>query len=204
MVKILLVRHGAHDLLGRTVAGRMEGVPLNPGGHEQAARLAEQLASLPVQAVYSSPVQRAVETVTPIAERLRLDITFSEALSELDFGEWTGRTLAELMDEPIWQRFNSFRTGTTVPGGERFLDVQARAVGELDRIAGLHPEGLVVVVSHGDVIRAVLTFYLGMPLDHYMRFEISPASVSVVDLNSYGVRVLTMNWTPDGPLLELP
>ena len=199
MATFLLIRHAAHDLLGRAIAGRIAGVSLNPEGQAQAERLAEWLARLPITAIYSSPLERARETALPLAGRLRLQIRIAPELDEIDFGEWTGRTFPELAAIPRWDRFNSFRSGTRIPGGELMLEAQVRIVGLIERLREDHPGGLVALVSHGDVIKAALLYYLGAPLDLFMRLEISPASVSEIEVSEYGPRVLRVNDTVSSP-----
>lgn len=193
MTTFLLIRHASHDLLGKAIAGRSPGVRLSPKGRQEAADLAERLASVPLRAVYSSPLERTRETAEPLSARLGLEVRISEAILELDFGEWTGKSLEELRQDPRFGHFNSFRSGTRIPGGERMPEAQARFVGEMHRLAGLHPDEWVALVSHGDPIKSALAYYLGVPLDLFQRIEISPASVSVVELNEWGPRVLCVN-----------
>lgn len=195
----LLIRHASHGLLGTTLAGRMEGVPLSPSGTAEAEALAGRLADLPLHAIYSSPVERALRTAEPLARRCSLDITIESCFSEIDFGDWTGRTFDALRDLPEWRRFNSVRSCTRPPGGETMLEVQARVAAGLERLSLRHGEGAVGVVTHGDVIKAALMYYLGAPLDLFDRFEISPASVSVVRLRAEGPRVLCINSPGDLP-----
>jgi probable phosphoglycerate mutase len=122
-------------------------------------------------------------------------------LVEIDFGEWTGKTIAELHQLADWKVFNSYRSGTRIPGGEIMAEVLSRALAELDRISQAHPgkDSLVALVSHGDVLRTLVGHFLGMPPDLFQRIEISPASVTVVALDSYGPRVLLVNSTAGWP-----
>lgn len=189
----LLIRHAAHDLLGRTIAGRMPGVSLNERGRAQAQELAQRLVPLPLAAAYSSPLERARETAAPIAARHGLPVTVLDAINELDFGEWTGQTLAALADHPRWQPFNAFRSGTRVPGGETMAEAQRRMVGAMEALCARHPDGSVALVGHGDPIKSAVAYFLGVPLDLFQRIEISPASVSVVTLADWGPRVLCVN-----------
>jgi probable phosphoglycerate mutase len=200
MTTLLLVRHALCDPVGTAIAGRAAGVPLNAAGEEQAARLGARLRALPIDAVYSSPLERARQTAAPIAAARRVAVEVLDGVGEIDFGEWTGRTFAELDGGAAWRRFNSFRSGTRIPGGELIVEVQARAVAALGALGERHPEGVVAVVSHGDVIKAALAYYLGMPLDLMRRLEIDPASASTLVLDVDGVRVLRMNDTGDPPI----
>lgn len=194
---ILLVRHGLCDPVGTVIAGRGVGVHLNATGVQQVRKLARSLGRFPIVAIYSSPLERARETAAPLAERLGLQVRISRALEELNFGTWTGRTIASLADDPLWRRFNTERGATRIPGGETMGEVVDRASQGVARMAADHPEGLVAAVSHGDVIRALLAHYSGLSLDYMLRLEVSPASVSAVRLDSEP-RLLTVNWSADG------
>ena len=197
---IYLVRHAAHDRVDRVLCGRMPGVGLGRTGLRQAEALARWFAGrAPVAAVWTSPVQRARETAGPVAGRLGLPVRDSDALCEIDFGDWTGRSFDELRDDPRWRRWNEARGGERPPGGESMVEAQARAMGELDRAREEHPDGGVVLVSHGDVIKAVLAGVLGLSLDAHARFEISPASVSALAVWDGGGKVLSMNETVVAP-----
>jgi broad specificity phosphatase PhoE len=193
---LLLVRHGLCDPVDNVIAGRSAGIHLNAVGLRQVRKLARALAHLPIAAVYSSPLERARETAAALAEPAGLHVRISPALEELDFGAWTGRTLASLADDADWRRFNTERGTTRIPGGETMDEVVARAADGLTRMAADHGAEPVVAVSHGDVIRALLAHYAGMSLDHMLRLEVAPASVSVVRLGPVP-RVLTVNWLPD-------
>jgi len=197
MTTLLLVRHALCDPVGTAIAGRATGVMLNAAGETQAARLGSRLRALPIEAVYSSPLERARQTAAPIAAARHVEVELLEGVGEIDFGEWTGRTLVELDGGIGWRRFNSFRSGTRVPGGELIVEVQARAVAALGALRERHPDGVVAVVSHGDVIKAALAYYLGMPLDLMQRLDIDPASTSTLVLDADGVRVLRLNDTGD-------
>jgi broad specificity phosphatase PhoE len=197
MTSFYFVRHAATDFIGRTISGRMSGVHINDRGRKQAAQLAQRLRNQPFAAIYCSPQARARETAEPLAISANQPIAIAAELDELDFGAWTGRTYDELRDAPDWRSFNSARSTTRIPGGELMIEVQARAIGFVERASRTHPEGSIVLVSHGDVIRAALAFYLGMPLEFLLRFEVSPASVSVVTLDAGKPRVLCVNSTED-------
>lgn len=195
MTSLLLIRHGSTGAVDHRLAGRAPGVHLDETGARQARALAARLAELPIAAVLSSPMERALETAAPIAERLGLEVQRRPALDEIDFGEWTGRTFAELAALPRWRRFNSARSLTRIPGGEHFAEVQARIAGELERICATHPGAIVAAVSHADVIRAALAYLAPVPIDLLLRFEISPASVSAVRLSEDGPRIACLNHT---------
>lgn len=183
------------DQIGRTVSGWTPGVHLNQEGHEQVRRLAARLNSVEAAAIYSSPLERAMETAAPIALALNRPVQVCGAFGELRFGEWTGVEVDRLAGEPQWQRFNSFRSGTAIPGGELMLEVQVRTVREVQRLGRRHTGESVIVVSHGDVIRAVIAHYAGIHLDLIHRFEIAPASLSILTVEENGARILLLNDT---------
>jgi probable phosphomutase (TIGR03848 family) len=198
---LLLIRHALCDPVGRSIAGRSPGVHLNAEGRHQAAALAEALAALPVRAVYSSPLDRAVETAEPLARRFGREVEMLEELNELDFGEWTGRMLHELEPLALWRAWNDSRSAARIPGGESMAEVVHRALEGVRRIQRAHDGGMVAAVSHGDVIRGLLAHLLGMPLDFLHRLEVSPASVSVLGLDGDTARLAVLNWRPsDGPV----
>lgn len=138
-------------------------------------------------------MERAVATATPIAARLRLPLQIAPELDELDFGEWTGRSLADLADDPRWALWNTYRSSHRPPGGESMLEAQARVVGLTQRLRRQDPHGRVVLVSHADVIRALLLHALAMPLDLFIRIEVEPGSVSVLQVEDWGARLLRLN-----------
>lgn len=180
MTSLLLIRHATNAVVGRAIAGRAPGVTLSDEGREQVERLVTHLSSPALDCVATSPLERAVETATPLASAHGLVPEVVPALIELDFGEWTGKTLDELAPDPLWRRFNTMRGTTRIPGGELALEVQARAVGALESLCARFPEGRVAVVTHADVIRSVVAHYLGIPLDLALRIEIDTASVTVL------------------------
>ncbi len=196
---ILLIRHGDNDYAGHTLVGWTPGIHLNESGRRQAEKLAKRLSSAPIRAIYSSPLERTRETAAPLAARLGLEVRICEALGEIRFGDWTGRKVAELEDDPLWRRFNTQRASTRVPGGEWMLEVETRMVEAFEGFRREHPDELIAVFSHGDPIRAVLMHYLGMPVDFIHRLEIPTTGVSVIALNESGPVVLRMNDTGELP-----
>jgi probable phosphoglycerate mutase len=188
-----LIRHASYDLLGHVLAGRSPGHSLNETGRTEAVRLADTLATRPVVALISSPVQRARETAVPISARLNLPIAIEPDLDEINFGDWTGRRFDELHPSHEWRVFNQLRSAAQIPGGETMLCAQARAVSAILRLRTAWPEGEIAIVSHGDIVKALLAYFLGVPLDLFRRIEIAPASRSVVRLHAAEVRIEAMN-----------
>jgi broad specificity phosphatase PhoE len=193
VTRFLLIRHANHDAIGRYLAGQRAGLMLNESGRAQVEALVATLHEVPIDAVASSPLERTMQTAEPIARDHGLNVCAMPDLLEFDVGEWTGRTFAELDPTPEWRRFNAFRSATGAPAGETMLDVQHRAVRGLFELRRRHAAGTVAVVFHGDVIRAVLLYLLGMAVDMFQRIEISPARISVVELGDDHVRVLQVN-----------
>jgi len=193
MTDFLLVRHATCDAVGVAIAGRAPGVSLNEQGRREAERVATRLAATQIDAISSSALARARETAEAIARPHALAVRDDDAFAEIDFGEWTGRTLESLAPDERWRRFNTFRSATRIPGGELLAEAQLRAVRGLDQLRCAHPSGRVAVVTHADIIRATLAYYLGMPIDLMLRLEISPASVSTLRLDDGWVQVLRIN-----------
>lgn len=190
-----LIRHGETDTIGKTITGRLPGVHLNANGRRQAALLAQALERVPLQAIYSSPLERAVETAEPLAQARRLNILTCEAANELDFAGWAGRTWSELREYPLFHRFNAFRSSTPIPSGELMLEVQVRMVRAMDCMRQRHGGQEVAILTHSDVIKAVVSHFLGVPLDFFHRFEIAPASFTTLALDEDGPRLLRLNST---------
>jgi probable phosphoglycerate mutase len=192
------IRHAEHDLLGHELVGRRPGVHLNENGRVQAARLAAVFSCTSLDGVLCSPRERARETADPIAARQECPVTVTTALDEIDFGEWTGCSFSELNNDPRWHRFNHVRGIAMVPGGELLLEAQARVLRLMDELRQRRPEGRFVLVSHGDVIRGVLTQLGGQPLDFIRRIEVSPAAVSTILLDEGEPQILAVNVKCDG------
>jgi|SRR5215469_2814031 len=193
MTTFYLIRHALNDFVGLRLAGWMTGVHLNDDGRLQARRLAEKLAPAGITKIYSSPLERALETAQPLAEATGLKVQTNQSFVEIQAGAWVGKRFDELKEDPQWQAFNQFRSGVRVPGGELMLETQTRMVTEMLQLRDTQPDGKIAIVSHADPIRAALVFFLGMPLDFYQRVEVSPASYSIVTVEAWGPVVNTLN-----------
>ena len=200
MTTIVLVRHGENDWVNKhRLAGWIPGVHLNENGHKQAQAAAERLAHLPVTAVYSSPVTRCMETAAYIAQTHTLDIIKLEAVGEVRYGKWEGKKIKKLAKKKSWMTVQFFPSRMTFPGGEALRDVQSRSIQALETLSQQHPDDLIIVVSHADLIKLVMAHYLGVHIDLFQRIVISPASATVLSLHPFGgVRILRLN--DDGPL----
>jgi probable phosphomutase (TIGR03848 family) len=203
IMNLLLVRHALNDWVGKRLAGWTPGVHLNDEGRAQAASLAQRLAAVPLTAVYSSPLERTLETAQPLAEAHGLTVEVREALGEVRAGDWTGRDLKELKEEDLWPVVQVYPGGARFPGGESMREVQARMVAQLDTIREAHPGQTVAVVSHSDPIKMVVAYYAGLPLDLFQRLSISPASVTAFTFTRFGPRLVCMNHTESLPSFEI-
>ncbi len=197
MITCLLVRHAAHDLLGRILAGRMDGVSLNRDGRRQAVELREHLPRIDCIQIQSSPRQRAVETAALMSDKGEAELEVCGALDELDFGSWTGRTFASLARDPDWVRWNSERSKVRPPGGgETMQEAQRRIVTHLRRTRESFSEGCLVMVTHAEVIRAAALHFMKLPIDAWSQIDVPPASITRfgLELNSFHVADRAMDW----------
>lgn len=197
MAVFLLIRHGENDWVKNgKLAGRTPGVHLNERGQVQAQRLAEELASTTIKAIYSSPLERAVETAEPVARAKGLEVRIHPDLIEIDFGRWTGKDLKDLRQGRQWKIVQGSPGSFTFPGGESFVEAQARIVNALTALSSEYTEkDVVVCTAHSDLIRLAVAYFLGMALDHFQRIRIAPASVTVLYLNGSQVYFGAINLT---------
>jgi len=191
MRRVFLIRHGSHDRLGRILCGRMPGVSLSATGRAEADALARRLAGSGAGTLRASPRARTAETAAPIAAALGLPVETEPGLDEIDFGAWTGRTFDALADDPLWSAWNTARATARPPEGESMVEAQARVTRVLDRFT--QDGAPVILVSHGDVIRAALLAILGLGLDAYDRIAVDPAACSELALWPGGGRVVSLN-----------
>ena len=196
MPTLLLIRHGENDFVKKgRMAGRLPGVHLNERGREQAQALAQKLSGAPIKAVYSSPLERAVETAAPIAEALGLEIQLREGLLETDIGEWQGRTWKSLRRLKIWGTVQSAPSLMQFPGGESFTDSQYRICNEIKEICRQHePKDLIACVSHADPIKLAVAFFIGLPLDNFQRLMVAPASITALHIGENSSQLINLNF----------
>jgi probable phosphomutase (TIGR03848 family) len=199
---LLLVRHGRTDAAGKRLTGWAPGVHLNEDGRRQAERLVERLDGIRVDAIYSSPLERCRETAAPLAKARRLSVHVRRSLIETGYGDWTGRSIAQVRKTKLWRTVERVPSAVRFPGGESLLEVQARAVDEVNRIAQDHPKGVVVLLSHADPIRLVIAHVAGAHVDHLHRLVVDPGSISVVALGDGVPRLLKVNDTGDLAVLR--
>lgn len=196
MTTVLLVRHGQTPTTGKVLPGRAKGLHLADDGRAQAETAASRIRELKrIDAVYSSPLERARETAAPIARACGLRTTTARGLLECDFGSWTGEKLKTLMKLPEWQTVQRSPSTFRFPGGESFTEMQTRMVTCLEALRTKHPGGTIVCVSHADTIKAAVAHAIGTPLDLFQRIVISPASISTIAYTPGGPIVLAVNST---------
>jgi probable phosphomutase (TIGR03848 family) len=204
-VTVILLRHGrSTSNTAHTLAGRSEGVDLDDKGREQADSVVARVEGLPVKAIVRSPLLRCERTVAPLASALGLEPVVDERLTEVDYGQWTGRTIGDLVKEPLWSVVQAHPSAAVFPDGEGLAAVQARAVAavrEHDRRLAEENGGdvLWVACTHGDVIKSVIADALGSHLDGFQRITADPASMSVIRYTPLRPFVLHVNHT--GPAL---
>ncbi|WP_374999921.1 histidine phosphatase family protein [Aeromicrobium sp. CTD01-1L150] len=201
MATVLLVRHGRTTAnASGLLAGRTPGVALDETGVEQAARTGERLSDVPLVGVVSSPLQRCRQTAQAILDEQSgaAALSIDDGISECDYGDWQGRSLADLTQEPLWSVVQNQPSAVTFPGGESMPTMQSRAITAVREndaaFEAEHGAGAVwAAVSHGDIIKAVLADALGMHLDLFQRIAVNPASVSIVQYSSARPTVVSMN-----------
>ena len=196
MTTFFLVRHGVTSHTGHKLSGRMPDVHLTDEGRAQADAVAQGLQNFPIKAVYSSPIDRTMQTARPIAARHGLRVQVRRGLTELEFGRWTNRSFKTLRRTNLWPLVQRWPSGARFPEGESFLEAQQRSVRELESLRTKHPREAICCVSHADVIKLVVAHYLGMHLDMFQRIDIGPASVSALAIGRSGPRVMTVNAAP--------
>jgi probable phosphomutase (TIGR03848 family) len=202
---VILLRHGrSTSNTAHVLAGRSEGVELDDKGRQQATELVDRVAELPIRAVVCSPMLRCRRTIEPLAEALGVEPVVDDRFAEVDYGEWTGRKIADLVKEPLWGVVQAHPSAAVFPGGEGLAEVQARAVAAVRdhdaRLAEQHGgDALWLACTHGDVIKAVVADALGLHLDGFQRVSADPASMSVIRYTRLRAFVLHVNHT--GPRL---
>ncbi|MBY5333384.1 histidine phosphatase family protein [Rhizobium leguminosarum] len=193
-VTFFLVRHAAHDNVGNFLAGCTAGISLGEAGRSQVQRLGQRLRREDITEIYTSPRERTRETAEGIASACGLSLPQTDnALDEVNFGDWSGKTFEVLNDDPLWRRWNTTRSLTRTPGGETMLDVQTRIFGLMETLASGGDKTRIALVSHADVIKAGVSHVLGLPIDAWPRFDIAPASVTTVVIGDWGAKVMTLN-----------
>ena len=197
MTVVFLIRHGENDWLGRRLPGRTPGIHLNDRGRAQAEALARLLRPAHLEAVYSSPLERTLETAAPIARAFGLRPRPRQGLAEMRPGDWQGQALQVLKRRKLWPVIQHTPSLARFPGGESFPEAQARIVAEIDGLRASHPgpRSGIACVTHADVIKLAIAHYLGLPLDLFQRLVVDPASISVLWIGESAARLLRLNDT---------
>ncbi len=195
MPTFLLIRHGENEYVAKgRLAGRLPGVHLNENGKKQADAVAKAFAKAPIKAVYSSPMERCMETAQPLAAALDLEIVPRVGLIEVDFGEWQDKTLKQLRRRKLWKVVQANPSRMQFPGGETFANAQQRIVQDVETLTQEHdPKDLIACFSHSDLIKLVVSYYLGQPVDLFQRIMIAPASISTLHLGDMGAQIINVN-----------
>ncbi|RDH79344.1 MSMEG_4193 family putative phosphomutase [Mycolicibacterium moriokaense] len=200
---VILLRHGrSTSNTAQTLAGRSDGIDLDAKGQEQARALVDRIGSLPIRAIVRSPLLRCRRTVEPLAAVLGLEPIVDERISEVDYGEWTGKKIGDLVKEKLWAVVQQQPSAAVFPGGEGLAHVQARAVEAVRehdrRLAEEHGgDALWLACSHGDVIKAIVADALGTHLDSFQRITADTASMSVIRYTTLRPFVVHVNHTGD-------
>jgi probable phosphomutase (TIGR03848 family) len=202
MTTLFLIRHAANDFVKEgKLAGRLPAIHLNDEGRQQAERMAARMAQVKLDAIYSSPLERAVETADYIAKPHELAIQTRQGLNEIDCGTWTEQKIDDLSKTDGWRMFQVYPSGARPPDGESGSQMQVRAVREVEALCAAHPEGAIAIVSHADPIKAIVAHYAGLHLDLFQRLIVSPASVTVIWTGPWGPRLVRFN--DAGPLEDI-
>ncbi|HSR48919.1 MAG TPA: histidine phosphatase family protein [Anaerolineales bacterium] len=197
MTTVYLIRHGTNDWLGRRLPGWSPDLHLNPLGMAQAEALVGLLREVRFEAIYSSPLPRAVETARPLARARRLPVRRRVGLAEMKVGSWQGQPLRRLRRRKLWPVIQFTPSRARFPGGESFVEANARVVGELEALRRAHPSrrSAIACFSHGDIIKLAVAHVLGLPLDLFQRIVIEPASITVVHFSEGHAVVRSLNDT---------
>ncbi|MBI3170814.1 MAG: histidine phosphatase family protein [Chloroflexi bacterium] len=199
MTLLLLIRHGENDYVKTgKMAGRIPGVHLNEKGQKQAQALAEALRDVPIKAIYSSPLERAMETASPIAESHKLKIMQEPDLMDTHIGKWQGKSWKVLRLLKVWKIVQNAPSRFRFPEGESFPECQLRIVNVLERVIQKYnkPQDIVAVVFHADPIKLAVAHFLGMPLDHFQRLGCDTGSLTALHAGESGAHLIKLNQRP--------
>jgi len=198
MPLLLLIRHGENEYTKKhKLAGRLPRVHLNEHGQKQAQALTEALANVPIKAIYSSPLERAMETATPIAKALGLTVHKAKGLLETNVGDWQGKSLKRLYLNKHWKVVQRAPSRAQFPNGETFYECQNRIVSTIDTMLSKHkPRDILACVFHADPIKLAVAHYIGLPLDQFQRLGCDTGSVSALYIGEMGASLIKLNQRP--------
>lgn len=195
MTQLLLIRHATNDYVKTgKLAGWISGVHLNDEGKAQAEALGKRLAEAPLKAIYASPLERTMETAEAVKQHhTALEIRRYDEVGEVRYGDWEGMSLSVLRGRKMWQVVQEYPSRAEFPNGETLRGAQMRMVNALEKLVAAHPDEMIAVVSHADMIKMAVAHYLGTHLDNFQRIEISPASLTTLILGHSRPYVGTVN-----------
>jgi len=198
VAKIVLLRH-AHSTANSAgiLSGQLSGVSLSKDGLRQANELAERIGATAFDSIRVSPMQRCEETIAPwMASKFSRGIKnyhLDDGLIEMNYGTWSGRKLSGLRREPLWKLIQSTPSKVQFPNGERFTSMQKRALASVREVAASKKNGAHLLVSHGDVIKAIVAGLIDLKLDNFQSLVIDPASITILDVDSDSARLIMFN-----------
>jgi probable phosphomutase (TIGR03848 family) len=196
MARIVLLRH-AHSVANEKnlLAGRTPGIALSKTGKDQALQLVSRLGAITFDEIAVSPMQRCRETIDPWLSSSdgKSRVVTDDSISEVDYGSWSGKSLASLRRKSQWKVVQDFPSQMKFPDGESLLEMQGRALSGFYRLNALKGKGPRLLVSHGDVIKSIVAHCLGMHLDQFQRLVIEPASITIIDTNAGMSRLVRFN-----------
>ncbi len=193
MTTFLCIRHGKCDPIGKYIAGRIKGIHLNREGQEEVEALADNLFNIRIEKVFSSPLERACETAEIICKKMNLDYEIRHELIEIDYGDWSGKTIEELCRLNSWKQYNQQKSLMHVPNGEMLIEIESRMASFVEEIRRKYEE-VVILISHGEPIKCLIAHYAGIPIDLVGRIEIDTASVTTLSLDDYNAQLLCINY----------
>jgi probable phosphoglycerate mutase len=199
MTLLLLIRHGENDYVKTgKMAGRLSGVHLNEKGQKQAEALGEALKDVPIKAIYSSPLERAMETSAPIASARKLEIIQEPDLMDADIGKWQGKSIKIVRLTKVWKIVQSAPSRFRFPEGESFPEIQTRISNVLENIIKKHnkPQDIIAVVFHADPIKLAVSHFTGLPLDNFQRLGCDTGSLTALHAGEMGAHLIKLNHRP--------
>ncbi|KFM22168.1 putative phosphoglycerate mutase GpmB protein [Marine Group I thaumarchaeote SCGC AAA799-B03] len=196
MGQIIFLRHGqAKNNTDRILAGRTEGVPLTDVGEQQAQHTAELLEHMNISAIYSSPIQRAKHTAEIVGKHNSLDVTIDDRLIELDMGKFTGMAYDEIFNDHgnVFMKFYQGDLEIAHNGVETFDEVKKRVLGIVDHVIENHPDENVVLVTHMDPIKAMLSTVVDLSPTNLFELIIANASLNLFRENKRKFSISGLN-----------
>lgn len=194
MTTFLLLRHSHSTANGAGIlAGQLAGITLSEIGLKQSNEIAQSLRPLNINAIFSSPLERCLMTVQPLAQQRKKRIQQLEGIIEMNYGDWSGRKLNELAKEKLWRRIQKTPSRVTFPNGESFVQASRRIERTLTSLSSKHPKSTILICSHGDIIKIAVQLTVGSELDRFQRIIIDPASLTTVEWNGSSRTLIATN-----------